>query len=70
VRAEQVSFPFANCDLIDLIYFAIIDYYILKRMTCSMIGSTSIYGGERLCFMGPNSVKVQNRVQTSQKCKA
>ena len=39
-------------------------------MTCSMIGSTSIYGGERLCFMGPNSVKVQNRVQTSQKCKA
>ena len=58
VREEQVSTPVANCDLIDLIYLAVIDYYILKRMMYSLIGSTSSYRGERLQFMGPDSVKV------------
>ena len=68
MRAEQVSIPFANCDLIDLMYLAVIDYYMLKRMMYSMIGSTSSCRGERLQFMGPDSVKVRSRVQTSQSC--
>lgn len=51
VRAEQVSISFANFDLIDLIYLAGFNYYILKRIMYTLIESTSDYRDERLQFV-------------------
>lgn len=51
VRAEQASVSFANFDLIDLIYLAGFNYYMLERIMYSLIESTSHYRDERLWFM-------------------